>query len=153
MFFVLEILLGLALWNASVLRLEGSANAPYWISIVGLVVVLLLHAQIPLFHARFSCTAFQLLRNSFFLVIAHPLRSVLVAALIWAPLATLTTPAFLFISLVFILLYYGVVFLLNFNIMKKPFKTLIDHYNETHDEDGIAIIPPIEEEEEEDSDI
>lgn len=147
-FFVVEILLGFALWNASLQKLDGG-NAPYWISIIGLAIVMLLHAQIPLFHARFTCSAGQLIRNSFFLVIAHPLRSILAAALIWAPLATTTRPSFMFISLAFILLYYGVVFLLNFNIMKKPFKTLIDHYNETHDEDGIAIIPSLDEEEEE----
>lgn len=146
-FFVLEVLLGFAVVFAS-----GKVQVvSFWISIVGLILLALLHAQLPLFHSRFSCTAMQLLRNTFFLVLAHPLRSILVAVLIWLPVLMLlwNFPMFLFASLAFLLLYYAVAFLLSFLVMKKPFKTLIDNYNETHDQDGNPIAP--EEEPEEDA--
>lgn len=149
-FFVTEIILYFAITRSS-----GHVNVPtFWISIVAMVLVMLLHAQVPLFHSRFSCNVGQLIRNSFFLCLAHPLRSILAAALIWGPLILFfaATNLFLHTSIAFILLYYAVVFLVNFIVMKKPFRTLIDHYNETHDAEGFAILTPEEEMEEETED-
>ena len=145
-FFVTEIALFFAITRSS-----GYVNVPtFWISMAAMVLVMLLHAQIPLFHSRFGCSVGQLIRNSFFLCLAHPLRSILVAVLIWAPLVLFlaATNLFLHTSITLILLYYAVVFLLNFMIMKKPFATLIDHYRETHDAEGVAILTPEEETEE-----
>ena len=57
-----------------------------------------------------------------------------VAALIWGPLILFfaATNVFLHASIAFFLLYYAVVFLVNFIVMKKPFNTLIEHYREVH---------------------
>lgn len=150
-FFVVEVaLFSAANFASGAVDVTGDSKhvATFWISAVALILVMFLHAQMPLFHSRFRCSAGQLIRNTFFLCLAHPLRSILVAVLIWAPLvlAFWQTGLFLSGSLAFILLYYSVVFLLNFIVMKKPFRTLIDHYNATHDEDGFAILIPDEEE-------
>lgn len=124
------------------------AGAPVWMCIIALAAMILLQSQLPLFHSRFTCTAGQLLRNCFMLVFAHPLRSILVTVLIWLPVAVAAIDLFLFvmISPVWLLLYYSVAFMLCFYIMKKPFKTLIDHYNATHDENGDPIPMTVDEE-------
>lgn len=127
----------------------SGATVPIWICVIVLALLILLQSQIPLFHSRFSCTAGQLINNSVRLVLAHPLRSVLVAVLLWAPVAVfllIHTLYFAMISLTFLLLYYAVVFMLSFIVMKKPFKMLIDHYNATHDKDGNVLPMTLDEE-------
>jgi len=59
---------------------------------------------------------------------------VLCAVILWLPVVVLILDTYIFmmISIVLVMLYYGVAGLLIFSIMKKPFRTLIDHYNETH---------------------
>ena len=106
-FFLVEIALYFAITRSS-----GSVNVTtFWISMAAMILVMLLHAQVPLFHSRFGCSVGQLIRNSFFLCLAHPLRSILAAALIWGPLILFfaATNLFLHTSIAFILLYYAVV--------------------------------------------
>lgn len=142
-FMAIEFLMASILYG--MLKVEGF---PAWTAILSLAVLMLFHAQIPLFHARFACSAGQLARNSFLLVLAHPLRSLLVAVLIWIPVIAFLWDITIFAAAIpaWALLYYGVAFMLSFNIMKKPFKTLIDHYNQTHDVDGNTILATVDEE-------
>lgn len=116
-------------------------GAPVWMAIVAVCVVALFQSLIAPFHSRFDCTVLQLLRNTWFLVIAHPLRSLLIAALIWLPIALFLLNTYLFMSLtpLWITIYFSGACLFGFTFLKKPFKTLIDHFNETHN-------PPSEEE-------
>ena len=142
-FMVIEFLMTSILYG--MLKVEGF---PAWTAILSLAVLMLFHAQVPLFHARFNCTAGQLLRNSFLLVLAHPIRSLLVAILIWIPAITFLWDITIFAAAIpaWALMYYGVAFMLCFNIMKKPFRTLIDHYNQTHDMEGNVILAKVDEE-------
>lgn len=121
---------------------------PVWTAILAFAVLILFHSPVALFHARFSCTAGQLIRNSFMLVIAYPIRAFLMAALTWLPFILFLWDMSVFAAAIpaWALLYFGVAALLSFNIMKKPFKVLIDHYNETHDEDGNMILATVNEE-------
>ena len=138
LFFLAEIAMGVVFYFV-VAYGQTVSGAPVWMCLAALAVMILLQSQIPLFHSRFTCTAGQLLRNSFMLVFAHPLRSILVTVLIWAPVAAflaMHTLFFAMISLTLLILYYALAFMLCFYIMKKPFTTLIDHYNATHDENG-----------------
>ena len=124
-------------------------GAPVWMCLAALGVMILLQSQIPLFHSRFNCTAPQLLRNCFMMVFAHPIRSILVMVLLWAPVAAfllIHSVYFLMISLTFILLYYAVAAMLSYYIMKKPFQVLVDHYKDTHDKDGNPILMTLNEE-------
>ena len=134
-FFVLQAVMVACLFMLTGLQQSGF-SAPVWVGLVALALAVLFQTPIALFHARFTCTPRQLIRNSWFLTIAHPIRSVLCAALLWLPVAVLLLDPYIFmmISIVLVMLYYGVVGLLIFTIMKKPFQTLIDHYNETHAE-------------------
>lgn len=142
-FFLLEFLM------ASIIHgMLTVSGFPVWTAVLAIAVLMLFHAPIPWFHARFSCTAGQLIRNSFMLVIAHPIRSFLMGVLTWLPfiLFLWDIPVFAAAIPAWVLLYFAVAFLLSFNLMKKPFKTLNDHYNATHDEAGNLILATVDEE-------
>ena len=114
----------------------AGAGAPVWLSVASVCICALFQTQLPLFHARFSCTAWQLIRNSFLLCIAHPLRAVFCTALVWAPAGLALADLYLFMRLTPLWLcgYFSIAFMLGFLLMKKPFQTLIDHFRETHPE-------------------
>lgn len=118
-------------------------GAPAWLICVAMVFCAIFQVLVPLFHARFSCTAMQLIRNSWFMLFAHPLRSVLMTALVWLPAIVfveslagftqlLNLMGFLRLAPVWGALYYSTAFAFCHTIMKKPINVLIDHYNETH---------------------
>lgn len=96
-----------------------------------LTLCLFVHSLLPVFHYRFSCGPFQLVRNCVLLLIAHPLRSIAVALLTWAPAALffLNPQMFLDLSALFVMFYYSVAFLFGAFLMVKPFKQLIDDLN------------------------
>lgn len=106
---------------------QSVEGAPVVLCLIGLAVSMVWSSQIPMFHARFSCTAKQLWRNSAILVILHPLRSILVTVLMWLPLALALWNTFLFAATTpaWALLYYAIAFMLNFIVMKKPFNQFI----------------------------
>lgn len=93
-----------------------------------LVLCLLIHSLLPIFHFRFSCGPLQLVRNCILLLISHPLRSLGVMALTWAPAALffLNPKLFLDLGALFLTVYYSVAFLFGAYMMVKPFKLLID---------------------------
>lgn len=109
-------------------------GAAPWIIAVAVCLVALFQSLVPLFHARFDCTVIQLIRNTWFLVIGHPLRSIALAAMIWLPVIVFLLDAVLFMELTPIwgALYFSTACLFGFTFMKKPFNTLIQHFNETH---------------------
>lgn len=93
-----------------------------------LLLCLLVHSLLPLFHSRFNCGPMQLFRNCLLLLVSHPLRSVAVAVLTWAPavLFFLMPNLFLDLGALFVTVYYSVAFLFGAYLMIKPFKLLID---------------------------
>ncbi len=107
----------------------AGAHAPVWMSVTAVCICAVFQTLLPIFHARFDCTSWQLVRNSWFLVIAHPLRSIAVTVLIWLPLVVLLSNLYLFMLMTPIWLcgYYSIAHMLSFIIMKKPFQVLIDH--------------------------
>ena len=135
--FVVEIIMGAV--TLLCLYYTGSYNSiPFWCAVVALCLVALFQSLLPLFHARFNCTAMQLIRNAWFLAFAHPIRSLFVAVVTWLPLILVLFINFMdFMPLtpIFIMIYFSGAYLFSFSYMKKPFNVLIDHYNQTH---GIA---------------
>ena len=114
---------------------KSYSSFPFLSAMVALCLAMLFQSLLPLFHARFNCTAFQLIRNSWFLAFAHPIRSLFTAAVTWAPLIFFISPysyMAMFLTSMFVTIYFSAAYLFAFTYMKKPFKTLIDHYNETH---------------------
>lgn len=131
-------------------RYTGSTNSiQFWCAVIGLGIVALFQSLLPLFHARFNCTAIQLIRNAWFLALAHPIRSLFVAVVTWLPLVlfgVINFVDFMTLTPIFLLIYFSGTYLFAFTYMKKPFKVLIDHYNETN---GITPAPTDVEEAEE----
>lgn len=121
-------------------------GAPVWVVAVGIALCALFQSLVSAFHARFDCTPMQLIRNTWFLVVAHPLRSIGVALLIWLPVIVFLWDAYHFMMATPIWgsLYYSTAFLFANTLLKKPFKTLVDNFNEAH---GITPEAPVQEEE------
>lgn len=138
--------------------LLGSAGWPVLISVA---IVAIFQTLVPAIHSRFGCKWWQLIRNAWFLLFAHPLRSLGTVALIWFPGAYLlycmytgTIYNFISVGLVWVLLYYGTAFCFSAVFLRKPFQVLTEHFNLTHglDKDGNPL-PPAEENAEEAADV
>lgn len=95
-------------------------------SLLGLVVVLAITTMVFQFYSRFECKLFQLLKNSVFMVIAHPLRSAVAGVLTWVPVVLffLATEYFIELTVVWVFLYFSTVSLVSVWLMKKPFASL-----------------------------
>ena len=118
-------------------------GAPVWTVVLAIAICAIFQALIPAFHARFGCTALQLIRNVWFLVFAHPLRSIGVAALVWFPMFALADAlmgfwkwfdiySFMAYTPIWGTFYFSATFGIMNTLLKKPFKTLTDHFNKTH---------------------
>lgn len=107
---------------------------PVWISFAPVCIVALFQALVPAFHSRFDCTAMQLIRNSWFLIVAHPLRSLCIAVLTWLPAIVFLANAYTFITgtPIWGTVYFSTAILFCELFTRKPFKTLTDHFNESH---------------------
>lgn len=128
-------------------------DAKFWAVVPAMAICMVFQTLIPIFHARFDCTVWQLLRNPWYLLFAHPLRSILSTALLWAPVMGMYFLDFASFGRwfpIFLTLVYSTAFCLISSLMKKPMNTLINHFNETH---GITpegeALPETEEETEE----
>ena len=129
---LLSVLLLLVAWAGLTAIAIGG---PTWLIVLAIAICALFQTIVPLFHARFSCTAWQLVRNAWFLLFAHPLRSIASVALVWGPaILFLLGDLYTFMNMTpfWVTLYYSSVFCAIHTLMKKPFKTLIDHFNQTH---------------------
>ena len=94
-----------------------------------LVMILIFHSLLPVFHARFECGFFQLIKNCWLLLITQPLRAIPIGVLTWAPAALfLLEPGYWArISPLFLTVYYSLCALVSTVLMQKPFKSLMDH--------------------------
>ena len=104
---------------------------PLWLCITPVCIVALYQAMIPAFHSRFDCSVKQLLRNPWFLIVTHPLRSIGVAVLIWLPvLVFLLLGVYIFMATgpVLITLYYSTAFLFGYKFLKKPFGLILEDF-------------------------
>lgn len=111
---------------------------PAWACLVPICIAALFQSLVPAFHSRFECSPWQLIRNSWFLAVAHPLRSVGTALLIWIPVIVLLWPGegiklFMFMTPVWGTIYYSTALLFSELFLRKPFKTLIDDFNARHE--------------------
>ena len=132
--FALELILGFVVYFLFINKPSGYMT-PMCVALFAFAIIALFQSLIPLFHTYFNCTASQLLRNAWYLAVAHPLRSIFVGIVTWVPALILGFDPFgLFMACtpVFFMIYYSGTFLFGLSFTKKPFRTLIDHYNQTH---------------------
>ena len=121
-------------YTAFVAVINGS---PVWPCVVPLVIIGVFMATAPAFHSRFGCTALQLIRNCWFLIFAHPIRSLSAALLFWLPVILLVTIQplyFLATAPVLMTLYFSTAVLFGYKFFQKPFKTLIEEFNRRQEE-------------------
>ncbi len=106
------------------------AHAPVWMCVAALIICAVFHTTITVFHAGFDCTVWQLLKNSFFMILAHPLRAIGSTILVWLPAVIAIVDLFTLLhgAPMWILLYYGVAFLFVFSMWKKPFANLKENF-------------------------
>ncbi len=135
---IFAVLMALAGWSLILVLVYQYAvsGVPLGLSVASVCVCALFQAQLPMLHARFSCTVWQLIRNSLLMCILHPLRAVLCTALIWLPAGVALVDLYLFIRLVPLWLcgYFAAAAALNFLLMKKPYQKLIDQFRQAHPE-------------------
>lgn len=117
-------------------------GSPLWIVAVAACICALFQSLVPAFHSRFDCTVVQLIRNTWFLFIGHPLRSIAVAALIWLPVIMFLLDATMFMTMTPIwgALYFSTAILFCHTFLAKPFKTLVNQFNETHPQKTEALL-------------
>lgn len=105
-----------------------------WLCAIPIVVSAWAVAMIPVIHSRLGCTVMQLIRNVWFFVFAHPLRTLGVAILTWLPLGVLlggNIYTFMVATPIWTTLYYSTAASIGYTFMKKPFQVIIDHFEET----------------------
>ena len=104
------------------------------LSLLAMLVCATFQSLVPAFHSRFSCTPWQLIRNTWFMLFAHPLRSLLITALLWLPTVVFMLDLYIFMACtpIWLTVYFSGIFSLNTAVLKKPFQVLVDHFNETH---------------------
>lgn len=136
------------------LMLAGGSKLSFIICVVAASLVYIVHSILGPFHATFGCSVGQLIRNSFFMLVAYPIRSLVTAVLVLLPLAILMIwPQVILGGIIgFLGLYYSVAYLGIFSLMKKPFQRLKDSfYKAQNAENEEASSPTSDESDEEPS--
>jgi len=108
-----------------------------WVCLVPLAIFAIFIAMIPAIHSRFGCTAWQLIRNVWFFIIAHPLRVIGVAILTWLPMVLFVSGlfardvfGFMALAPIWCTLYFGTAWAFSYSFLKKPFRVLIENFNQ-----------------------
>lgn len=124
------LVIGLMLWATGIAAIRSGNSLPTWICVIAVSITVMIHTMLPHFHAHFDCTPWQLIKNSFLLVITHPLRAFAAAVLTWIPFIVLLLNLYLFMQgfPLWVTLYYGVAFLFCYSIMKKPMADLREDF-------------------------
>ena len=115
------LLLWLQFWSYA-----GANSAPVWMCVAAMGLLALLSAPIGPFHASFSCTTRQLICNVYCVAMAHPVRTIVCAVLIWMPVVHLLVDiyGFLELTVIWVTLYYAMAFLLIHLLMRKPMEEI-----------------------------
>ena len=105
----------------------GTSVLSVVLSVISLCITAILQTMISAFHSKFVCTLGQLFKNSGLMILAHPLRSILMAALVWSPILLFLGDLriFILITPLFITLYFSFTHLLANSLMRKPFDSLV----------------------------
>lgn len=119
-------------------------NSIVWVCLVGAAILMIFYSTMTLFHSRFGCKPWQLLRNAVVVALFNPLQAIINAVLMWVPLIVFLVDVviFIYITPLWLLGYYSIVSYFSVRLFRVPFQVLLNNYNEVN---GI-----VEEEEPED---
>ena len=115
-------------------------GSPVWPIGVALAIVAWFQTGVPALHCWFDCTAIQLIRNALFFTLAHPLRTLGAAALLWFPLILFMSPwnfYFMAAAMLWVALYYSVAILFGQSLLKKPLNKLAKRFQEPAEEETV----------------
>ncbi len=118
------VIAALAYVSSAMFYMGGTAgNAAGMMATMAMAVFMALQVVLSAFHARFECSAWDLVRNSMLTFLMCPLQSVGAALLIWAPAAVLLFDLTIFVRMTpaFLFLYYSVAFQLSARMFQVPF--------------------------------
>lgn len=104
-------------------------DAPVISAAVILAVCLLYQTMAIAFHSRFDCSIRQILRNTGFMILMHPIRALGMTLLLWTPviLALLDLNLFFRCTPVWMFVYYGAAYQGCAKLIKKPFMEVENH--------------------------
>lgn len=126
-------LLGLLLVISGIAAVfAGTLGLPRWLCILPLFILAAFMSLVPAFHSRFGCTAMQLYRNVFLLLLTHPLRSIGAAVLMWVPVIVMYYSNLyngMATSLIWLTIYYSAAALFGELFLRKPFGVLVEEFN------------------------
>lgn len=131
---ITSIIIALLGYNVLALYVYNDADyigstVPYIMSIAAVVICIIYQSMMSIFHSRFSCTIPQLIKNTFYIIMANPFHSIAVTILLWAPVFSIAVfPLFQGLFLILIFLYYSTMLGFSVKIMAKPFKRLADNF-------------------------
>lgn len=108
----------------------GFGGAPIWMCLAVMGILAVFWSVLGPFHASFSCSTGQLIRNLFFITMAYPLQSILSGVVLYMPVILLLVDIYSFLELtvLWLLLYYAMAFLLIHLLMKGPMEELKRNY-------------------------
>lgn len=121
-FLALAVLLALSVVSS----LAAGAQMQLLFSTAALLLCALLLSQMPPFHARFTCTLRQLVRNTCLITMARPLRALPSALLMLLPAAVALVYPVLFLLLlpVWFAIYFSLHACITIRLMKPPYALL-----------------------------
>ncbi len=136
-----------SLYDPSALEAIGFTGGMRILAAVALGICAVFQTVLCLFHSRFSCSVPRLYKNAWMVVFCHPLRSIAAGFLTWIPVILLLTylPGFVALTPLFLAFFYSFMCLLAQSLLRKPFQTIIDAFNQRS---GISPEPVPEEPEE-----
>ena len=117
---------------SAVAMLAYVMQLPLWLCVLPICIGALFQSLVPALHSRFDSTAMQLISNSWFLIIGHPLRSLSVALLTWLPVIMfiwLGMYIFMMATPVWCTLYYSTAILFCELFLRKPFNTVVEEFH------------------------
>lgn len=117
------------------LPLYVGEQAPLVLSCIAVAIIMIFQSVLTIFHASFGCKLGQLFKNTFLMILAHPLRCLTVTLLTWLPVIFLILypPFFLQASIAWFAIYYSVAFRINYKTMQKPFLVITQNFVEAYE--------------------
>lgn len=118
--------------TASLWAFFGSTGGVKIVAFIGFCIVAIYWTLVVMFHARFDCTPFQLLKNATLLLLAHPIRVIPATFLSWLTvLIALYDPySFMAMGVMILSIFISLTFFLAYALLHKPFRELVEMANE-----------------------
>ncbi len=121
-----------ALYDPAALAAIGVSKGLRILAAAALGVCAMFQTVLCLFHSRFTCSVPRLYKNTWMVLLCHPLRSMGAAFLTWIPvlLLLLYLPGFVALTPLFLAFFYSFMCLLAQSLLRKPFQVIIDTFHE-----------------------